>query len=353
MTEEQLKELSIFALRELARNAGVNSPTSKKKDVLIQEILDISNGKKQPTKNKTKQGRPPKSFVYSFANVFRNQDEFSHGFAFKQDGYVFNEQNNISVMGFVEILTSGSAFLWVNNGTNFVNYFIMPDLLAEFELKTGDKLHAEVGSAENDMIVKKILNINNVPCSKFFGVRKNYYDVEYKLPNKQIKFNNEFSNLNVKQGECNFLYGNNNNENSSVAINLLNSANTDYKIYINVSIAEKNKHFLSMLNGVEMFVTNITDDVEIAKRIVRIAIERAKRLFENGESVLVLIDDMVSVTSIDEQDLVLTKNLAALTKNSKDSSITTFAIMSNRTIDVIEKLADNRFKIENEKIIKL
>ncbi len=353
MLEEQLKELSIFALRELARNKGVNSPTSKKKDVLIKEILDITNGKKEPCQNKTKQGRPPKSFHYDFANMFQSQNEFSRGLTMRQAGCEFTNANNLAVMGYVEILNSGSAFLWVNVNSVFVNYFIMPDLLTEFELKTGDKLHAEVGTAENDMIVKKILNINNIPFSKVLENRKNFYEIEYSIPNKQIKFSNEFSGLNIKHGECTFLYGNNNNENTMIGINLLNSADVDYKIYINVSIAEKNKHFLSMLQGTETFVSNLTDNVETSKRIVRLAIERAKRLFECGESVLVLIDDMLSLSSVDGQDLEQTKNVVAITKNAKKGSISTLAIMPNKTIAVVEKLADNRLQIQDSKIIKI
>ena len=69
MTEEQLNELSIFALRELARRTGVYAPTSKKKNELIREIIDISEGKKQPYIAKTKQGRPPKGIGYSFADI--------------------------------------------------------------------------------------------------------------------------------------------------------------------------------------------------------------------------------------------------------------------------------------------
>ena len=45
MTREELNELSIFALREFARRTGVYAPTSKKKGQLIDEIIEISEGK--------------------------------------------------------------------------------------------------------------------------------------------------------------------------------------------------------------------------------------------------------------------------------------------------------------------
>ena len=59
--ENKLYDLNIYALRELGRRVGVNSPTSKKKDELIKDILSIQSGEKEPVQQKTKQGRPPKN----------------------------------------------------------------------------------------------------------------------------------------------------------------------------------------------------------------------------------------------------------------------------------------------------
>ena len=40
--ENKLNELNIFALRDLARKTGVSSPTSKKKEELIKNIIEIN-----------------------------------------------------------------------------------------------------------------------------------------------------------------------------------------------------------------------------------------------------------------------------------------------------------------------
>ena len=61
MLDQNLDDMSIFALREFARRVGVASPTSKKKEQLIAEILEIREGKRQPALNTQKHGRPPKS----------------------------------------------------------------------------------------------------------------------------------------------------------------------------------------------------------------------------------------------------------------------------------------------------
>jgi len=60
MLQDKLNELNIFALRDLARHTGVKSPTSKKKEQLIKEIVEITSGEKKPDVNKNKQGRVEK-----------------------------------------------------------------------------------------------------------------------------------------------------------------------------------------------------------------------------------------------------------------------------------------------------
>lgn len=342
MIKEQLEELSIFALRELARNKGVKSPTSKKKEELISEIVAIANGVQEPCFNKTKQGRPPKGFNYSNVEIF---DMPSKKLSFQQNVPAFVAGDLKSVCGYVEIANT-SAYLWVENQLSFDKYFILPDLLLNQELRPGDKIIAEVGSSENDMIVKNILNINNRPISK--EQRANYFDIEHQIPNKQITFAKpEHNNLKICYGENVFLYGNNNNNNTIASIDLLNGSNVNHKIYINTSIAEKNKIYLKSLQDAEIFVSKITDSQEIAMKIVAMAIERAKRLFEIGESVAIVVDDMLSLTSVDTQDLMLTKTIAGLTKNGDNSSITLFAVMPNKEISAIEKLADKRFEIQD------
>lgn len=59
---EQLSQINLYGLRSLAREVGVKSPTSLKKQALIEEIILIESGKKSPYKQ-TKKGRPLKKGV--------------------------------------------------------------------------------------------------------------------------------------------------------------------------------------------------------------------------------------------------------------------------------------------------
>ena len=58
----QLYELNIHSLRNIARKVGVKAPTTLKKKALINEILQIDSGKKRPCMP-NKKGRPLKNNV--------------------------------------------------------------------------------------------------------------------------------------------------------------------------------------------------------------------------------------------------------------------------------------------------
>ena len=58
--QNNLQELGIFQLRNLARQVGVKLPTTFKKAELIQKITEIVQGEKEPFFRKDKKGRPTK-----------------------------------------------------------------------------------------------------------------------------------------------------------------------------------------------------------------------------------------------------------------------------------------------------
>ena len=60
--KEQLEQINIHALRNIAREVGVRAPTRLNKNVVIKEIMQIESGQKQPYQA-TRQGRHAKDFV--------------------------------------------------------------------------------------------------------------------------------------------------------------------------------------------------------------------------------------------------------------------------------------------------
>ncbi len=58
LSYEYLESLCLTDLRELARKIGVKNPTSKIKQVLIADIVDVNEGKIAPYRNFNGRGRP-------------------------------------------------------------------------------------------------------------------------------------------------------------------------------------------------------------------------------------------------------------------------------------------------------
>lgn len=359
MLENNLNELNIFALRDLARRTGVNSPTSKKKEELIKEIKEIISGEKQPYVAKTKQGRPPKVFGYNFANVLTAEtlgdDNNYSQTLFNQKVVEFGGSEMKTVAGWVELVNNNSALLWVEKDFKFENYFVPSEVISGINLKMADRVVAEVNLDQNIKIVKKLFSVNDVPVLQMNNKRNDYNNIEHNQPNRKLNFTDENLNgLNIKIGENVYLYGLNNNGNTTAIINMLNSCSIKNKLYVNVSLAEKNKIYVKNIKQTEMFVANITDEIDVVRKVVHLAIERAKRILEQGEDVVVFIDDIASISSVDKEELNLVKNFVSITKEgNKSGSITLIAVVPNSNFYHIEKLADKRLKIENNDIFQI
>lgn len=345
-----LEELNIFALRELARRVGVSSPTSKKKEQLIENIISIQSGETQPIHAKTKQGRPPKNYGYNLNIIDDMCLNNSRSVSFKQDVQSYDDADVETAAGYIELINNNSAFLWVNKNNKFINYFVTSDVIKGLNLKTADRVVAKLNVNNNQTTVGEIYNVNGCPKEKYNSNRVDYEDIEHVVQTKKLKFNNsDYDNLELNMGENTYVYGANNKQNTDTIIKIMNDCACEYKIYVNVSITEKNKVFLNKIQFAEKFVANLTDDLEMSRRVLTLAIERAKRLIENGDDVLVVVDDMLSVSSVDKENLIFTKNLVAITKQAKkQGSITLLSVMPNKTLTQIEKLADKRlYVVEN------
>lgn len=354
MLEDKLNQFNIFSLRDLARNTGVKSPTSKTKKVLIKEIIEIMSGEKRPVDKGKKQGRPPKTFGYNLANVFDIEESANlNRVCLKQETASFGVDATEKIAGILELVNNGAGLLWVLDDGKFEHYFISNEILQNLNVKMGDQIIAETFGDSSQKVVKSIFSINNIPYSSFSDRTETMKNCV--VPSKNIEFENDkFDKLGLMLGENCYIYGGNNNDNTSIAVEMLNFAKVQNKIYINISLADKNKIYLQGLTECEKFVMDLAESVDLSRRVVLLAIERAKRLFENGENVLIVVDDLLSIDGVDNEQQNLVKNLVSLAKaDLKNGSITLFSIMPNNDMKVVEKLADKRLQISNKEISKL
>ncbi len=342
ISNEELKELCIYELRHLARDTGVKSPTSKVKQELIKQIIEIREGKREPILERSKKGRPPK--VYNF----NKQKQKSITFCQEQSKY--DCLGASTIIGYVDIFND-VAYCCVE-GYLSSRYLIDEELFARFNLKIGDKILVELDSDKN--IIKDIYTINGQP-SNAVESRRDYYDFQHVYVDKKISFSENFGDLEANLGDNIFLFGTNNINNTKMLINALNNVENCKKIYINTSLTEKTKGLILELKDCDKFLANITDEFDYVKSVVALAINYAKRLFEMGENVLIAVDDVLSISAIEDKEMLYTKGLLSLSKTAQNSaSISIFALMTrDEKLLWADKLADRRFVIDGNDIMLL
>lgn len=349
MTIDQLENLTIYEIREVARRAGL-IPGTKRKSEMIDEIIAVSEGKLSPVTEK-KFGRPPKSI--GLADLFVSSPTtapfYSETIALNQNPIKFKHGDMQEISGYLEVKSKGGGILWEKEDGQF-NLYAVPLLVVEsHNLRHGDKILASANATPEGSIIKEIFRINDVRANLQPKHRLKYEQIKHITPNKTIPNN---KNLNLMFGECYFIIGDNSLENSTQAIDFLNNCNADYKIYINNLVADKNAYLLNNLNeDVEQFTVNVTDDVNLARVIIRLAYERAKRILELGKTCIMLIDDLGGIMGMDENNYIA-RNLLNLTKNSSKGAITVVAVAEdNKYTMPYFKLADKKFKVENGEFV--
>lgn len=363
MTEEQLNNLNVYELRSLARRIGVGAPTTKVKRRLIREILDISSGKQAKHVAKTRQGRPPKNFVgIGLTNVITeaNTQYADHMparyFALAQNTPKFTVGDVTNITGYVEYLPNHTAVIRPHDLTSNECIILPVDMADKYKLRAGDIVSCDFDPATMDTpaVCKEVLSVNNCPILEYSPIRPDYFDIRHIRPSENVIFKDDrFASLDIKHGQTIYVYGIDNNDSTISLINLISAVNKSRKLYINPAIVEKNKGYLDELYGVEKFISPIVADRDATRRILTLAINRARRIIESGERVVVVIDDVQTIASMDE-DLYITKNLLSLTKCADSGSVTVIALMPNdgEINTMFGKLCDAKYTIDNDNLTK-
>ena len=163
----------------------------------------------------------------------------------KQNKTEYKNAEIVTIAGWLEMVNNNSALLWCEKDLKLQNYFVPSELLEGVNVKNGDRVVAEVSFDDSVKIVEKLFSVNDCPAVQLVEERVDYENVQHKLPMQNLTFQDEsFNNLNLKKGENIYLYGNNNNSNTITLVNMLNLCDVQNKIYVNVSLAEKNKIFI-------------------------------------------------------------------------------------------------------------
>ena len=134
-TREELEQMDIFAIRAIARNAGISSPTKKNKMELVNMIVSVANGEVLPPP--PVRGRPPKP-------IKTEQEEIDDSYktsSINPIPKIMNDSSGIEEEreGILEINPDGYGFLRIKNGEcNEKDAYVHGVKIKKFGLRSGD-----------------------------------------------------------------------------------------------------------------------------------------------------------------------------------------------------------------------
>ncbi len=358
ISAEILNNLGVYELRELARNLGVVSPTTKKREELCEQILKISSGEIKTETKRNNKGRPPKAVgkITSFVNDFipeeilriQKSPEFfdSNLLTLAQNPSLINclkNEKSEHIFGFVNSI-NGHFYIkntkTYNNLKDFV-FYIPTELANKFCLRNGDKI---VGSGKLSEInycgiIENITKINDEEMGAYTSLKsRNNFDLSsFEIPSQK----ETFLGKEYKKGER-LLFFFDSQEDAIVKI-LEGAENSEDKIILlGVELAPEIIYFIKSKPKIEAFTTSFYNTLEESYETILNAINYSNTLLQDGKSVKLFIFDLSGIlTRLDLyfasetskylnhsiSSIQIIKKLIGSGKSfSKDLQLTTFGI---------------------------
>lgn len=157
LTTKEIESMSIHELRNTARNFGVKSPTSKKRQELIDEIELIKNGKLEPYK--TNMGRPTKKSITSeimnkiqmgtlVENLY-NPLKVAEGRLGFEDGEKIDSINEYEIFDCYGVVRKLDDWFYIQNFVRGSKYILISsEQQKEYGIQVGDLIHCSAKSKD-------------------------------------------------------------------------------------------------------------------------------------------------------------------------------------------------------------
>ncbi len=297
--ESMIRGLGVFELRAVARQLGVPSPTTKKREDLIALILEASRNGKYIEENMPKRGRPFKrlNVLEHITNKISPDDfkglDFESVIRFEQEVVPCVDEIDETVYNFEGIVRKNDIARMFDLATN--EAIFLEDSIMYFDMiETGDYFYVEairLSGEENQFAASKILEIN--------GENPEDYNASYQDLGKEIIANATipFAESNIKLGRRNAfklqepIFENDNLE----RLHEYCSKNNYHLITIGVNISFENDIKLSSFLRRDNFTTVYGTNPDISYNKVIDAILYAYNLADKGENVMLFITDIVDI----------------------------------------------------------
>lgn len=295
---ENFKELSLISLKEEAKKRGIKGISNLKKDELIKLLEEFENIKNDLEKKKLKEENSIKKEIPVEDKSGVDMKELDSG-----------EKAN----GILEVMPDGFGFIRSDNflpGSEDV--YVAPSQIKRFKLKTGDVL---VGSKRVKTMAEKfaaLLYIDTVNSYKASSIcqRPNFEDLTPIYPNERIHLSTSKNPGSIAMRISDLLSPIGKGQRGMIVappkagkttlLKQIASAiikNNPNMYLIILLIDERPEEVTDMKEAivgekVEVIHSTFDEQPEKHKRVSEMVIERAKRLAEHGEDVVILLDSI-------------------------------------------------------------
>lgn len=306
LTAEELENVHLSILREIGRQIGVRAPAAKKKEGLIESIIAVQEGKVKPIPQ-SKFGAPPKIKI-DISSFYEKEDAKSY-YDVKpiEEPKMCDSNPEFEVEGVLDTHASGYGFLRTRNYENSCNdIFVAQAVIKKYNLRRGDKIvgFAKAGN-ESAAPLQRITSINGL-SPEIFIKRKNFDELVPYYPTERVKLERSdkdalamriidiFCPLGLgqrglivappKTGKTTLL--------KMIAQSIeRNGANV--KLFV-LLIDERPEEVTDIKRNVsaEVIFSTFDENPEHHVRTAELLLNRAKRLVEEGQNVVILMDSI-------------------------------------------------------------
>jgi transcription termination factor Rho len=374
--EIAMRNASIFELRNMARDVGVRSPTTYKKEDLINKIMQIITGEVKPELPKSRQGRPPKvgnKFFDKTDNSFGFNDFGEEGEKYDVGGFIDGKQLVLSDdgvkfgnsntkyregSGLLKLDKNGYGFLFKDGYVADANTAIhVPNsFIKDCNLREGDK----VDCTYKEMDTQDVRWLTNVENASEFKTRTNFEDLKVVKNDSFLSLDAPLS-MKVSQGERIVLRVGSLKD-SDKMLSSFDKLSNDYSVFcLNLDALPEMLPF-----KFETFYTFAGDSEKKNIFTTELFIDRIKRLVEKGKKVIVFVNDLMkivkyqnfandhSIFDVKNKSFELCLRILRLASNYENGgSVTVFALMKENKLTNCNDYLACELENLNAKIIKL
>jgi transcription termination factor Rho len=285
----RLEQLGIYELRSLARTVGVSSPTTLLRNELLERIRMLSVSESEIKRDN--RGRKPKDLPFDISSVMDTNNQSTYSLLLDSDKDIAHSVQSSekdsydlpkTVCGFVHTMPKGHAILIC---ADLVGYHIPPTIIAKYNLLMGDYITADISYDES---------IKSLAVSKVAGRDKTQrYDI---LPGSLPTEADNIAGIDFMHGSRILVVNSNNQSRIKIIQNSISNTNTT-KVAL---ILDENDDIANHLKSVginEVYNSRVDNSIRKTVMVCLYAIFRAKQLAEQGNRVVLFVDNLKKLFS--------------------------------------------------------